>query len=194
MYLELMKVSILLGSIREGRHSHRVAYHLQDRLSSLPGVEVRTLDLMEYDLPMLKNRWKEQLAPDNNLAEIGKILNESEALIFVSPEYHGSYSGVLKNAVDHYWSEFKRKPIGVVSTGSGKFGGINGSTEMQHLILSLGAFPMPFKLLVSHVKSAFNENNQPLKPDLEKDIQKFVDEFVWFSRALVNAKRSEPVS
>ena len=67
-------------------------------------------------------------------------------------------------------------------------------TEMQHLILSLGAYPIPQKLIVSFVKDAFDEGNKPTDPGLEKGIEKFLNEFIWFSRAIVAAKNTKPIS
>jgi len=121
---------------------------------------------------------------------VSQSLKQADALLFVSPEYHGSYTGVLKNAVDHYREEFARKVIGVVCTGSGKFGGINASTQLQQLILSLGAFPMPRKLIVPFIQEAFDEDIQPLSLRLEKECKGFVEEFLWFSRAITKAKES----
>ncbi|MEZ4772996.1 MAG: NAD(P)H-dependent oxidoreductase [Bacteroidia bacterium] len=184
-----MKVSIILGSVREGRKTHRVAHHLVKLLDAQPGVETLLMDLESYDLPLLKDRWEEQVPVNPVLAEFSARLKSSDALIFVSPEYHGSYTGVLKNAVDHFWTEFSRKPIGVVATGAGKFGGINASTEMQLLILSLGAFPMPYKLLVPNVNKIFASDDMPLDEQFEKSVDKFVSEFLWFAGALAKAKK-----
>jgi NAD(P)H-dependent FMN reductase len=67
--------------------------------------------------------------------DIQEKLDQADASVFLSPEYHGSYSGALKNAVDYFSTEFRRKPIGVVAVGAGRMGGINASTEMQQLVL-----------------------------------------------------------
>ncbi|MEZ4825288.1 MAG: NAD(P)H-dependent oxidoreductase [Bacteroidia bacterium] len=183
-----MKIGIILGSVREGRRTHRVAHRLVEVLSAQDEVEVRLLDLEEYDLPLLRDRWERQEPVNPVLATFSAYLRESDALIFVSPEYHGSYTGVLKNAIDHFWKEFSHKPIGVVATGAGRFGGINASTEMQMLILSLGAFPMPYKLLVPFVNKIFAADDSLPDQDFEKNLQQFVSEFLWFARALANAR------
>lgn len=186
-----MKVAIILGSVREGRKTHRVAHHLVKALDAQADVETLLLDLESYDLPLLKDRWENQVPVNPVLAEFSAQLKSSDALIFVSPEYHGSYTGVLKNAVDHFWTEFSRKPIGVVATGAGKFGGINASTEMQLLILSLGAFPMPYKLLVPNVNHIFASDEVPIDEQFEKNVNKFVSEFIWFADALSKARQTQ---
>ena len=179
-----MTISIIIGSVREGRQTHKIAQYLFQELAKQETVDAVLLDLADYDLPMLTDRWKKQAKPDQSLRAFASQLNETDGLVFCSPEYHGSYSGVLKNAVDHYWEEFKRKPIGVVSVGSGRYGGINASSQMQQLILSLGAFPMPYKLLVPYVKEAFDEEGQLIREDTLKDSGKFIRELLWFTKAL----------
>jgi len=189
-----MNIVIIIGSVREGRQTHKIGLYLYQLLEQMPLVDTQLLDLAEYELPILTDRWEKQENPPNILPNVSKLLKQSDAIILCSPEYHGSYSGVLKNAIDHYWKEFQRKPMGVVATGSGRFGGINASTEMQHLILSLGAFPMPYKLIVPHIQHAFDENDLPIDEKLIQNTQRFIREFLWFAWAICKAKQEEKVS
>ncbi|MEM6799846.1 MAG: NAD(P)H-dependent oxidoreductase [Bacteroidota bacterium] len=184
-----MKIAIVVGSIREGRQSHKIALYLKNLLLSREGIHIDYLDLEKHELPLLADRWQNQQPINERLQEASNIFNSADALIFVSPEYHGSYTGVLKNAVDHFWGEFSKKVIGVVVTGSGKFGGINASHQLQHLILSLGAYPMPKKLIIPYIQKAFNEGGSPIDNDLAKDCSAFLDEFIWFAQAVSSAKK-----
>lgn len=185
-----MKVAIVVGSIREGRQSHKIALYLKNLLSTREGIHIDYLDLAHHELPLLADRWQDQEPIDDKLQEASNIFQAADALIFVSPEYHGSYTGVLKNAVDHFWGEFSKKVIGVVVTGSGKFGGINASHQLQHLILSLGAFPMPKKLIIPFVQKAFDVHGEPVDSKLAKDCLGFLDEFIWFAQAVSKAKKA----
>ncbi|MEO0897691.1 MAG: NAD(P)H-dependent oxidoreductase [Bacteroidota bacterium] len=183
-----MNITLLLGSIREGRKSDRVALHLHSLLKQEEDIHPTLIDLKEWPLPQYSYRWKENEQADPNLLHLAKILHGADGLIFISPEYHGSYTGVLKNALDHYWGEFAKKPIGVVSTGSGRMGGINASTEMQQLVLSIGAFPMPRKLIVPHVQDSFTPEGIPTHEVMAKESNKFIQDYLWFSKALFAAK------
>ena len=187
-----MKIAILLGAVRQGRQSHKAAYYLAKLLRE-HNAEADVIDLLKTPLPVFGSH------DDNPTA--GKViesirlrLEEADALIFVTPEYQGSFSGALKNALDYYWAEFKRKPIGVVSTSTGKMGGINASTQLQHVILSLGAFPLPAKLLISGIHEAFDDNYEPLNNTITKQTHQFVEEFLWFAEALHQKKAAEKVA
>jgi NAD(P)H-dependent FMN reductase len=154
-------------------------------------MDVTMIDLAEHPLPMMEEDNGRLRSPADDISIIGTQLKEADSMILVSPEYHGSFSGVLKNALDFYWAEFKRKPIGVVTTGSGKMGGINASTQMQHVVLSLGAFPLPTKLLIPEIQHAFNEQFEPLREDIIKNSERFLNDFTWFANAIVQAKAEQ---
>ncbi len=182
-----MKVTLLLGSVRSERQSHQVANYLENMLQKR-GIATDLIDLAQEPLPIYGSR-EEQASTFMPLIEaIGQRLQEADALLLITPEYHGSFSGALKNALDYYWVQFRKKPIGVVATSSGKMGGINASSQLQHVILSVGAFPLPFKLLVPEVHLAFPESLVQPRETVVRNAQHFLEEFLWFAQAMVEAK------
>lgn len=163
-----LRIAIVSGSVRPERLTHRLTEYLQHKLRTL-GMESTVIDLARTPLPIFGD-------PSGNrahIAEIGALLDESDALIFVTPEYHGTFSGALKNMLDHYSKEFVKKVIGVATTTTGKMGGINASTQLQHVILSLQAYPVPRKMLVSGIQHVFVEDGMvkdgTVKDDTVKD-------------------------
>ncbi|OUJ19665.1 FMN-dependent NADH-azoreductase, partial [Corynebacterium kefirresidentii] len=45
---------------------------------------------------------------------------EADFLILGTPNYHGSYSGILKNALDHINMDYvKMKPVGLIGNSGG---------------------------------------------------------------------------
>lgn len=190
----MIHIVIILGSTRQARKSDRIAFYLKEQLALRPEVKVELLDLAQTSIPIFEERWQGKANPPIELLNISKQLQQADALIFCSPEYHGSYTGAFKNALDHFWKEFKRKPIGVVTTGAGKMGGINASTQMQLLILSLSAYPMPFKLLVPFIQHAFDEEGNPKEEFLINQTELFIDEFLWFSEKFVPSPVKQQLS
>ncbi|AUX20341.1 FMN reductase [Sorangium cellulosum] len=184
-----MKVAILVGSVRIGRQSHKIAHHVERRLQER-GIAVDLIDLAADPLPILEERSGRDPELQARVERLSERLQAADALLLVTPEYHGSFSGVLKNALDYFWEEFNRKPIGVVAVSAGKMGGINASTQLQHVILSLGAFPLPTKLLVPEVQSVFDESLQVKSEPVAKLTTRFLEEFLWFAHAVVQAKRA----
>jgi azobenzene reductase len=186
-----MKIAILLGSVRTGRQTHKIAFYVQKKLIER-GHEVLMLDLGTEPVPLMDERYGRAGQQASEVNALAEKLKQADAIILVSPEYHGSFTGVLKNALDYYWTEFMRKPMGVIATGSGRMGGINASTQLQHVILSMGAYPLPYKLLVPQIQLAFDEQMQPAQEELVKNTERFLDEFLWFTNAIAQAKGLTP--
>jgi NAD(P)H-dependent FMN reductase len=152
-------------------------------------IDTDIIDLAEYPLPFMEERILLDPNPPANALLISEKLKNADAIILVTPEYQGSFTGVLKNALDYFLPEFLKKVIGVATTAGGRMGGINASVQLQHVILSMGAYPLPQKLIVSEIQNAFDEEHNPKLELLAKQGEKFVDEFVWFAQAIVNAKQ-----
>ena len=185
-----MKIVIILGSVREGRQSNKVSNELAKIFLTKTKASIEILDLASYNLPLMTEKISKMPQAPEALLTFADKVNQADALIFVSPEYNGTYTGVFKNAIDYLFKEFHRKPIGVVSVASGKMGGINCSLQLQHLVLSLGAYPMPLKLLVPFVQNAFDADENLIEEGLIKSFDAFTNEFLWFAEAIVKHKQT----
>ena len=184
----MVRVAIIIGSVRKGRQTHKIAHYIKERFEEKDSIEIRILDLLDYNLPILEDEDEIDSASRESIRSLGEELKRSDSVILISPEYHGSFTGVLKNALDYYWKEFSQKPIGIATVSTGKHGGINASSQMQLLALSLGGYALPYKLIIPYADKAFDENNKPALPEIEKNTEKFMKDFLWFSNAIVNAK------
>lgn len=178
-----MNISIITGSVREGRQTHKAANYIADMLEKR-GVTVNLIDLASDPLPVYGFGPDQNKQSDERIASAGRKLDEGDAIILVTPEYHGSFSGVLKNALDHFTPEFRRKPVGVIATSAGRMGGINASNQLQHVILSMGAYPVPLKFLVPQIHAVFDEPSGPDQEKMARMAARFLDEFLWFTDAI----------
>jgi NAD(P)H-dependent FMN reductase len=184
-----MKIAILIGSSRTGRQSHKIAYYLETQIRRRR-VATDIIDLGKRRTVVCGDAPESSPCSVEEVPDISARVQEADALIFVTPEYHGSFSGILKNTLDNLGTEFYRKPIGVVTVSSGKMGGINASTQLQHVVLSLGAFALPNKLLVPEVTTAFDDFSQLINEKIIKAADKFLEDYIWFADALYEKKHN----
>jgi NAD(P)H-dependent FMN reductase len=179
------KIAIVCGSARLGRQTPKAVNHLAKILEKNDQVEKLTvLDILDYNFPIMEERRGKNPNPPARLDEFGDILDEADALVFASPEYNGSFSGALKNTLDYFYKEYSKKPIGIMMVSGGGRGGINASHDLQKYILALGAFPMPYKLLVANVTKVFDEGGHLVDERLENSFQKFADELLWLTEGV----------
>ena len=179
------KIVIVSGSARTGRQTPKAVNHLAKVLESNDQVEnVTILDILEYNFPIMEERRGRNPNPPARLDEFGDYLENADAIVFASPEYNGSFSGALKNTLDYFYKEYTKKPIGILMVSGGARGGINASHDLQKYILSLGAFPMPYKLLVANVTKIFDESENLTDDRTEASFQKFASELLWLTEGI----------
>jgi len=117
-------------------------------------------------------------------------LSAADAMIFVTPEYNGSYSLALKNMVDYFGLKvFEKKAIGVAAVSTGALGGIRAAVQLQQLILAIYAIPVPQMLLVPSVLTRFDEFGKLIDDLFAKNVDRFVNDFLWFAEALHEKKK-----
>ncbi len=181
-------IPIILGSTRRGRQSIKVARFVEARLREY--AETELLDLLELNFPIMEERLRFRDDPPPGLPEFSEKLQRADALVIVTPEYNNGYPGVLKNALDYFYPEYRRKPFGIVTVSAGPFGGINCLAQLRQVVLALGAYPIPARMTVSRVQESFAEDGTPRDPMYEKQIKSLFDELLWITGAFA-LKRAE---
>lgn len=185
-----MKITIISSSIRQGRLTHFVAKELEKRLAEKK-IYVELVDLGDYAFPLFEHVHNAD-SPLKGTEELRKSLHQADAMLFVSPEYNGSYTAALKNMTDHFSkAEFSKKAIGVVSVSSGAMGGIRAALHMQQLVLALFAYPIPQMLLVPDVQDKFNAAGEFTDEAFTKKIDAYIKDYLWFAGAIADKKARE---
>lgn len=118
-----MKLLVVLASVRKGRAGEKVANWFVETVKKDGRFEPELVDLKALNLPY---ELPEKLASEitdgtyeypETLAW-AKLVNNADAVVFVSPEYNHSIPASLKNAIDHLFKEWNHKPVGVVNYGA----------------------------------------------------------------------------
>jgi azobenzene reductase len=185
----MLNIPVVLGSIRRNRESIKVAKFALHYLQDLNCVETQLLDLKEIDLPMMEERLRARDdAPASALAFSAQI-RQADAVVIVSPEYSGSFPGVLKNALDYLKDECRHKPFGIITVSAVDTGGILCLNALRQTVLQLGGIPVPASLLVARVKESFDAHGQPRDPQFLKRSAVFFDELLWLTEALAAQRK-----
>ncbi|MGH1467733.1 MAG: NADPH-dependent FMN reductase [Bdellovibrionales bacterium] len=126
-----MKVLGIIGSIRENS-IHRMVFN------SYKEVCKDHFELIEGEIesiPMYKGKDDEP-----SVFKLAKQISETDAVIFFSPEYNYSVSGVLKNAIDCL-SRVDPQPLsGKHAAIIGASPGAVGTARMQYHLRQIGVF------------------------------------------------------
>ena len=175
-----MKITIISSSTRMDRVSHRIALALEKQISRI-GHEAIVIDLLELKLPLFSERYARVPDKPKGWTETMDILLASDGIIFLTPEYNGSFSSGLKNFIDVFAKKgFRGKPIGVATGSSGSMGGIRAAYQLQQVILSLFAYPQPQMLTVGEMQHRFDETGEIIDEDFRPHFESYVNKFIQF--------------
>lgn len=162
--LEHIKVVALCGSV-SGDSSTRHALEIALEGARRAGARAELCDLRDYHLPFAGS-------PTENFPDVARLRSQcrdAHAILWGTPEYHGSYSGVLKNALDLMgFEEFQGKMIGLVGVAGGSIGAINALNHLRAVGRQLHAWVLPQQVSISRSHNAFDENGRLRDKDNEK--------------------------
>ncbi len=180
-----LKIAMIYGSVRTERQGIRAARYLQNKLKER-GLAYDFVDPLEYPLPLLDKMYKEYdkgEAPEN-MEKIAKIFREADGYLIVTGEYNHSIPPALKNILDHYQQEYHFKPSAIAGYSAGIFGGMRIAVHLRAIVAELGMPAISTILPFPKISSTLNEQGEPQNDKITPTANQFLDEFVWYMKAL----------
>jgi NAD(P)H-dependent FMN reductase len=81
----------------------------------------------------------------------------AHGILLGTPEYHGSFSGVLKNALDLMgFDEFEGKMIGLVGVSAGRMGAFDALNTLRNVGRALHAWVVPEQVSIPEATKVFD--------------------------------------
>jgi len=192
-----MKVAVILGTIRQGRHTEKLAKWVLANASSREGVEVELLDLADYPLPFFEEPVSPKYNPDRQPSPEAKKwldkLAQFDAYVVVTPEYNHSIPGVLKNALDYTDFQVMRKPFALVTHGTA--GGARAAAHLKDILSEIRGMVISTNVaLTMRVSEVFDEHGTLAEEIAAQEygptasLSNTLDELTWYSNALAAAR------
>jgi FMN reductase len=162
-----IRVVGICGSLRPGSHTHQ-ALTVALRGAEEADAETQLIDLRDYRLVFCDGG--DELPAD--VARLRADVKRAHGIIFATPEYHGGYSGVLKNALDLMgFDEIEGKMIGLVGVSGGAMGGFAALNSLREVGRALHAWVVPEQAAVPHVSDAFDDDGNCTDAGVEKRLK-----------------------
>ena len=149
-----VRIAGISGSRRAGSYT-RMAVETALRGAAGSGAATELLDLREYELPFAGGGDTETAG----LARLRASIQQADGIVLGTPEYHGSLSGVLKNALDLMgFEEFEGKMVGLVGVSGGAMGAFNALNELRNIGRALHAWVVPQQAAVAEAWKVFDDS------------------------------------
>ena len=99
-------------------------------------------------------------------------MKQARGIILGTPEYHGGFSGVLKNALDLMgFDEIEGKMIGLVGVSGGAMGAANALDSLRTIGRALHAWLIPEQASIPEAWKVFDESGKMKNADLEDRVR-----------------------
>jgi FMN reductase len=162
-----VRVTGLCGSRREGSYT-KMALTIALRAAEGPGCETDLIDLRELDLVFADGTMDRQVTAPG-VQRLRDRLGSADGVIIGTPEYHGSFTGVLKNALDLTgFAEWEGKMIALIGVSGGRMGAHNALNSLREIGRSLHAWVIPDQVSIPEAYKYFDTTGNLKNQALEK--------------------------
>ena len=116
-----------------------------------------------------------------------KEIRAADGVIIASPGYHGSVSGLVKNALD-YTEDLREDtrcylngmPVGLIATGAGWQGTVTALESLRSIVHALRGWPTPLGVAINSTGRVFGENGEVLDQKARLQLEIMAQEVVNF--------------
>jgi len=176
------KIAVIIGSLRQDSLNRKLAL----AIAHLAPADFTFQHLRIDDLPLYNQDH------DGNQAESVKRLKTeiaaADALLFVTPEYNRSISGVMKNAIDNASRPYGQnawsgKPAGVVGVSVGTIGTALAQQHLRNVLAYLDVPTMGQPEVFLQNKEGLFDDKGHIAEGSKQFLQGWVDRYVaWVKR------------
>ena len=121
--------------------------------------------------------------------EFRSKIEAADAILFVTPEYNYSMSGVLKNAID--WASrppgppLTRKPVGIMGATMGLWGTTRAQYHLRQVCVFLDLWPINKpEVLIAQAQTKFNDKGELTDETTRKLMQEHLVNLVAWTRRM----------
>jgi FMN reductase len=156
------------------------------------GATAELLDLRDYDLPFCTGGDVDAIQGNAGVQRLRQKVFEASGIILATPNYHGSVSGVLKNALDLMsMREFEGKVVGLIGVSGGRMGGTFTLNTLRAIGRTLHAWVIPSEAWIYNADSAFTEAGHIKDPNSEQRVRDVGRKIARVTRMLASKEARE---
>jgi FMN reductase len=184
------------GSFRQGSSTERaLAYCLGEAKGLGADVQMLGCDFLAR-LPMFDPRPGKDTEAQHELV---RAVRHADGIILASPGYHGSMSGLIKNALDTLElghddpaPYFQDRPVGVVVTSDGSQASATTLVSLRSIVHALRGWPTPFGAAVTTTPHLFDEDGRCADARHAWQLQTVAEQVVGFARMRLALATNRP--
>lgn len=163
------------------------------RVAKEKGANVKVISLADYPLPLYDPDQQEHDGFPKAAYDLKKVLQDADGVFIASPEYNGSFTPVLKNAID--WVSriredgepmlpaFTGKVYAIGAASPGAMGGMRGLVMLRMLLGNIGINVVPSQIALGGANDAFNDDGSLANDMHATFLNNTIDDLIRFAKA-----------
>ena len=172
------------GSMRGDSQSERALSAVLEG-ARVAGAETVAITGMDLVLPFYDPAVVERSAVAHRLVA---ALREADGVVLVSPGYHGTVSGLVKNALD-YVEDLRADPrpyldgraVGCVAMALGWQAAVTTLTALRSIVHALRGWPTPLGAALNSAEVSFDAYGVPSDPAVDRTLRTIGEQVVRFA-------------
>ena len=187
------KILAFAGSTRAGSYNKKLVKIAADGARQA-GAEVALIDLRDFPMPLFDGDLEEASGLPEHARRLKELMISHHALLLSTPEYNGSITGVLKNAIDWVSRQeaddepplvaFRGKAGALVSASPGGFGASRSLAQVRTILTQLGQYIIPQQVSISRAHEAFDDTGALKEANSQKSVLEIGASLADFTRKL----------
>jgi chromate reductase len=160
-----IKIAVINGSVRPGNYTAMASALAVDELRKHPNVSVDVIEPAALHLPF---PGEEPNSPGTQ--ELQARVGAATGVILVTPEYHGSFSSVMKLVIENlgFPSVLSGKPVALLGVAAGTIGAIKSLEHLRGVVSHIGGIVLPLPISIANVQKVFDREGRVLDPAVDK--------------------------
>jgi NAD(P)H-dependent FMN reductase len=176
--MKTLNILGIAGSMRKDSYGTKILNIVLD-IASKYEAQTSLLELRKANMPLFNPDLSIQ--SDLNMQKATNQVNWADAFVLVSPDYHGSMSGSMKNFLDYYWEEFAGKTFSYICSSHEK--GLTVMDQMRTTVRQCYGWSLPYGISVNGSED-FNENGEVINKLLNKRLKMLARDLAVYSKLI----------
>lgn len=176
-----IRVAAVIGSVRQDSYTGKaVALVAEEFAARYPAVDFVVVDPRRLDLkgPGLEGGDAERLQ---------EVVGHATGVILATPEYHGSYSSVIKLVIENlgFPSALLKKPVIGLGVAAGAIGAVKALDHLGSVVTHVGGHLLPGSVSVAGVQDAFDQDGHCTDPAVARRVRGIAGKLMEYIEAYV---------
>ena len=182
---ECLRILIVLGSLQRRSVLRVLASHMAEQFEAAGS----RVDVLDFDKEPLQLYNPDTLKERGELAELQGRVDQADVIVFATPDYHGTFSGAIKNFLDHFWHEFAGKLFVTVVASHEK--GLTVADHLRTVARQCYAWALPYG--ISFSKDADMKDDQISSDSLKQRVEMMIRDVQVYGALLAHQRRADLV-